>query len=93
MVVVALVMVALSQGAMAKTGRLAHSEVMRAGVAGSMKMMSEIFSPDRPASTPLLDWAKAATERARVERLSRQETRQAVHVMTEDETMFSRDRD
>jgi hypothetical protein len=86
-------MVALSQGAAAKTGHLLHSEVMHAGVTGSMAMVSEIFSAKRPAGTPLLDWAKAATERARLERIGRQGQQQVAPVMTEEEMIFSRDRD
>jgi hypothetical protein len=92
-VIAAFLMVGLSQGASAKTGRSLHSDVVRAGFTGSMKMMSEIFMAKRPADTPLLEWAKAATERARIERISRQGNHQPVSVMTEEETMFSRDRD
>jgi len=91
-VVAAILSLALTQGASAKTGRLLHNEVAHAGVQGSMKMMTEILSSKRPTTTPLADWAKAATERARQERLTRQENRK-VMLMTEEEMMFSRDRD
>lgn len=58
-----------------------------------MKMMTEILSSKRPSNTPLSDWAKAATERARQERLTREERQHKVVLMTEEEMMFSRDRD
>lgn len=78
----------------AKTKPNAHSKLMQAGFAGSVKMVSVIFSVKRPPTTPLMEWAKAATERARQERLTRQAVPESqVPAMTEDEMRGSRDRD
>lgn len=82
-----------SAGAIAKTGTKAHNEVMQAGLAGSVKLVTKIFSDKRPTTTPLLEWARAATERAKRERLSREAGRTQAPNMSEEEMMFSRDRD
>lgn len=80
-----------SSASFAKTGNRVKAEVMQAGVAGSVKLVNTIFSVKRPVTTPLVEWAKAATERARMERLTRQSG--TAPTMTNEEMMISRDRD
>ncbi len=83
----------ISSAAMAKTGAKARQQVMQAGATGSVKLVNKIFSYDRPQTTPLLEWAKAATEKAKSERINRTGDQAQAPAMTEEEMMFSRDRD
>lgn len=90
---VLLVGLVASNAAVAKTGHRAQNEIMQAGLKGSVKMVTTIFSVKRPAKTPLLDWAKATTEKAKLERIQREAASKNVPVMNQDQMEFSRDRD
>ncbi|HVZ38319.1 MAG TPA: hypothetical protein VHI13_03510 [Candidatus Kapabacteria bacterium] len=82
-----------SSAAFAKTGDRAQSEIMQAAMKGSVKMVTTIFSVKRPVNTPLLDWAKATTEKAKLQRIHREASRKDVPTMNQDQMEFSRDRD